>query len=82
MTKVNSLLCASVALLLAGLSAGAPAQNYPTKPVRLIVPFPPGGSNDIVGRLMAQELTERLGKQVIAFTSADTPTVSTFIVGK
>jgi tripartite-type tricarboxylate transporter receptor subunit TctC len=64
-TKLNSLLCASVALLLAGLSAAAPAQNYPTKPVRLIVPFPPGGSNDIVGRLMAQELTERLGKQVV-----------------
>jgi tripartite-type tricarboxylate transporter receptor subunit TctC len=33
--------------------------------VRLIVPFPPGGSNDIVGRLMAQELTEKLGKQVV-----------------
>ena len=65
MTKVKSLLCASAALAVAGLSAAAPAQNYPTKPVRLIVPFPPGGSNDIVGRLMAQELTERLGKQVV-----------------
>ena len=65
MTKVKSLLCASVALACAGLSVGAAAQTYPTKPVRLIVPFPPGGSNDIVGRLMAQELTERLGKQVV-----------------
>jgi tripartite-type tricarboxylate transporter receptor subunit TctC len=41
------------------------AQTYPTKPVRLIIPFPPGGSNDIVGRLVAQQLTERLGKQVV-----------------
>ena len=65
MTKVKSLLCASVALACAGLTVGAAAQTYPTKPVRMIIPFPPGGSNDIVGRLMAQELSERLGKQVI-----------------
>jgi tripartite-type tricarboxylate transporter receptor subunit TctC len=65
MFKTHALLGASVALALAGFSAAVPAQNYPTKPVRLIVPFPPGGSNDIVGRLMAQELTEKLGKQVV-----------------
>jgi tripartite-type tricarboxylate transporter receptor subunit TctC len=67
MSKTRTLLCASVALGLAGVSAVTPAQaqNYPTKPVRLIVPFPPGGSNDIVGRVMAQELTEKLGKQVV-----------------
>ena len=41
------------------------AQSYPTKPVRLIIPFPPGGSNDIVGRFIATKLTERLGKQVV-----------------
>jgi tripartite-type tricarboxylate transporter receptor subunit TctC len=44
----------------------ATAQGYPTKPVRLIIPFPPGGSNDIVGRFIATKLTERLGKQVVA----------------
>jgi tripartite-type tricarboxylate transporter receptor subunit TctC len=65
MFKARSVLCASVALACAGFTAGSPAQTYPTKPVRLIVPFPPGGSNDIVGRLMAQELTEKLGKQVV-----------------
>ncbi|HEY0337215.1 MAG TPA: tripartite tricarboxylate transporter substrate binding protein, partial [Burkholderiales bacterium] len=65
MKKSQSLLCASIVLALAGFSVVASAQNYPTKPVRFIVPFPPGGSNDIVGRLMAQELTERLGKQVV-----------------
>jgi tripartite-type tricarboxylate transporter receptor subunit TctC len=41
------------------------ADAWPVKPVRIIVPFAPGGSNDIIGRLMGQQLTERLGKQVI-----------------
>ena len=41
------------------------AQDYPTKPVRLIIPFPPGGSNDVVGRMIATQLSEQLGKQVI-----------------
>ena len=43
----------------------AAAQDYPTKPVRLIIPFPPGGSNDVVGRAIATQLSERLGKQVV-----------------
>ena len=52
--------------LAAGIwSAAAPAQQYPTKPIRLIVPFPPGGSNDIVGRMIAHELSGRLGQQMI-----------------
>ena len=50
-------------VLLVG-SAVALAQ-YPLKPIRLIVPFPPGGSNDIVARLIGQELTGRFGQQVI-----------------
>ena len=45
-------------------SAGS-GQAYPGKPVRLIIPFPPGGSNDIVGRMIAAQLTERLGVQVV-----------------
>ena len=65
MPKFSSVICTTIALIMGALSSVAPAQNYPTKPVRLIVPFPPGGSNDIVGRLMAQELTELLGKQVV-----------------
>jgi tripartite-type tricarboxylate transporter receptor subunit TctC len=51
---------------LAVCSGMAAAQSYPSKPVRLIIPFPPGGSNDIVGRFIATKLTERLGKQVVA----------------
>ena len=39
--------------------------QYPAKPVRLIIPFPPGGSNDVVGRVVAAQLSERLGQSVI-----------------
>ena len=47
------------------LSSAASAQDYPNRPVRLVVPFPPGGINDIVARVISQHLGERLGKQVI-----------------
>ncbi len=50
---------------LAGSMAHTWAQTYPARPVRLVVPFPAGGSNDIVGRVVAQGLGERLGRQVI-----------------
>ncbi len=41
------------------------AQSYPVKPVRLIVPFPAGGGSDVIGRIMAQKLTDRFGQQVV-----------------
>ena len=53
------------AVLALGLACGASAQSYPTKPVRLIAPFPPGGSTDLIARLVAQRLSEALGQQVI-----------------
>jgi tripartite-type tricarboxylate transporter receptor subunit TctC len=54
----------AVGIVLA-LTASVTAQDYPTKPVRIIVPFAPGGLNDVVGRMIAQHLTERFGRQVI-----------------
>jgi tripartite-type tricarboxylate transporter receptor subunit TctC len=53
-------------LVLAALAAGTSfSQTYPTKPVRIIAPFAPGGGTDFIARLIAQKLTERLGQQVI-----------------
>jgi tripartite-type tricarboxylate transporter receptor subunit TctC len=43
----------------------AKAQTYPTRPVRLIVGFPPGGGHDIAARLISPWLSERLGQQII-----------------
>ena len=54
-----------LAVLLALVAAAAGAQAYPSKPIRLIVGFPPGGGTDIVARVIGQKLTESWGQQVI-----------------
>jgi len=55
---------AFLTLAFCGVS-GAQAQTYPSKTVRLVLPFPPGGGTDVVGRLLAQKLAPPLGQQVI-----------------
>jgi len=62
--SLASLLLKAAAVLIA-LTRVAAAQDYPAKPIRMIIPFPPGGGSDVAGRVVANVLTERLGKQVI-----------------
>lgn len=65
--KTKARLLVMPALCLAWLSgaAGAAQVQYPTKPIRLIVPFPPGGTTDVVARVIAQKLTENWSQQVV-----------------
>jgi tripartite-type tricarboxylate transporter receptor subunit TctC len=56
-----------MALLLAAAAAGGPVagQPYPAKPIRMIIGFPPGGGTDIIGRIVAQRLSDVLGQQIL-----------------
>src|SRR3954454_12638981 len=60
----RGLLAASTALILAG-TLEASAQDWPQRPIRIIVPFGPGGGADIIGRIIAQSLQEKLGQPVV-----------------
>ena len=55
---------ATFATLLA-LATPLAAQQYPHKPIRLIIPFAPGGGTDIIGRLIGQDLTDNMGQPVV-----------------
>jgi len=63
-TSVRSVFLAAAAALLAPWAA-VHAQSYPSRPIQLIVPFPPGGATDIVGRLVGKKLGERLNQAVV-----------------
>jgi tripartite-type tricarboxylate transporter receptor subunit TctC len=67
LSRRESLLRAALFLAFAGAPATAPAQpgTYPAKPVKLVIPYPPGGGTDITGRAMAQKLSEFLGQSVV-----------------
>lgn len=74
-TRRRALLAAAVATLAAGplLGAAAPAaaqEAYPTRPVRMVIPFPAGGSTDVVGRIAAARMSELLGQQVVVENKA------------
>lgn len=62
---MNTLRAASFALCALAAAGNAPAQVYPAKPIRLVVPYPPGGSNDVLSRITAQAMSPGLGQPVI-----------------
>jgi tripartite-type tricarboxylate transporter receptor subunit TctC len=59
----SPLILMSVALTL--IAQAGVAQNYPTRPIRIVVPFPPGGSTDLVARVVGQKMAESWGQQVV-----------------
>ena len=64
----NALVVLAVAVAIAAAAAAAGtavAQAYPAKPIRLIIPFPPGGGSDVTGRIVAMAMSERLGMQMV-----------------
>ena len=67
---VSAAVVALAALVFGGMPgwAQAPAENFPTKPIRIIVPFAPGGSVDVVARLIGQDFTEAFGQPVVVET--------------
>lgn len=71
---MTRLLCA-FALLHTLVTAPAIAQNYPVKPIRYVVPFPPGGGNDILAREIGQHLSVLLGKAVVVENKAGASTI-------
>jgi len=90
---LSTLIRAACFVLAAAVALPAAAQQWPTKPVRLVVPFPPGGSVDPLARLLGSKLSELLGQQFIvenkpgasgsmgtAFAAKSPPDGYTFVV--
>ena len=58
-------LAAALLISLAGLASSVPAQTFPSKSLRIIVPFPPGGAADVTSRLLGEHMAKGLGQSVI-----------------
>ncbi len=63
--RARALVCLASLLVLGYFAGAAMAQNYPARPIRMIVGFPPGGGTDVMARIVGQKLSDALGQQVI-----------------
>jgi tripartite-type tricarboxylate transporter receptor subunit TctC len=61
----RNVLASALAIAMLGVTTTVAADTYPTKPVTIVIPFPPGGTLDVVGRMLAQKLTEQMGQTFI-----------------
>src|SRR3954469_14822051 len=73
--RAASLAMAAAIFAASGTSAQSPAARYPEKPIKIIVPFAPGGSTDILARVIGQKMSENWGQQVIIQTRPGAATV-------
>ena len=64
--SVRTVACGMMTAAILGVGGGAMAQSYPSKPIRMIFPFPPGGPTDLLGRAIAQKMSDQMGQQVVA----------------
>ncbi|MGH8634320.1 MAG: Bug family tripartite tricarboxylate transporter substrate binding protein [Burkholderiales bacterium] len=62
---MNRIACGALLFLAFGLMGSSPAADYPSRPVRIVIPFPPGGTSDILTRIMAEKLSPALRQSVI-----------------
>jgi len=65
MNRATCLVLAVVLGLVGGWAGAAPAQEYPTRPIRLIVPFAAGGGSDSIARIMSQRLGQLMGQPIV-----------------
>src|SRR5207302_5499272 len=61
----HGLLLLALAITVAGIAAQAQAQQYPAKPITLVIPLPPGGSNDMMARAVADKMSTALGQRIV-----------------